>query len=86
MFNLSDFPGILFARTAGDLATLLGIAHLLLPAIIVIFQGKVNFQHSLTVLVHLYLFQLCGDQYAVLSIIACPFWLISAMLLLPEMY
>lgn len=31
--------GILFARTAGDLATLLGIAHLLLPAIIVIFQG-----------------------------------------------
>lgn len=34
--------GILYARTAGDLATLLGIVHLLLPAITVIFQGTLQ--------------------------------------------
>lgn len=55
MFNLNDFPGILFARTAGDLAILPGIAHLLLHAIIVIFQGKVKYQNSLTVLMEAYI-------------------------------
>jgi hypothetical protein len=56
MFNLNGFPGILHATTAGDLATLLGIVHLLLPAITAIFQGKCLLQHSLNVLVHLSLF------------------------------
>lgn len=34
--------GILHATTAGDLATLLGIVHLLLPAITAIFQGTLQ--------------------------------------------
>jgi hypothetical protein len=53
VFNLNDFSGILYARTAGDLATLLGIVHLLRPAITVIFQGKCLLRHSLNVPVHL---------------------------------
>lgn len=39
LVNMNDFPGILYARTADGLATLLGIAHLLLPVITVTFQA-----------------------------------------------
>ena len=63
-FNLNDYPGILYARTAGDLATLLGIVHLLLPAITVICQGKVNLQHTLNVLV---LFVRTSMQFSIIA-------------------
>jgi hypothetical protein len=40
------FAGISYARTAGDLGTLLRSAHLRLRAITVTFQGKINQQQS----------------------------------------
>lgn len=39
---MNNFPGILYARIAGGLVTLLGIANLLLHATDAIFQGKMR--------------------------------------------
>jgi hypothetical protein len=52
MFNMNDFAGILRARTAGDLGTLLGNARLRLHAITVIFQGKINQLHHSYICTH----------------------------------